>query len=206
MLRARVISSRKPAENGEARIQHFPYPREVADGKTSVTVEWVIPWEGWKPVKETVKAYIAGFLDGDGSIMLQMKPREDCRFGYRLYSTVRLYQDVSQETELRWIADQLKIGCFSERNDGMLEYRIDGHENVAWLLRTLEPYVRFKKRQVSLMLQALENLEQEQTPELFLETCKIADALSESNYHSAQRKHSAKLVETVLRERGFLPL
>ena len=39
----------------------------------------VIPWEERKAlVDETTKAYIAGFLDGDGSIILQIRPREDC--------------------------------------------------------------------------------------------------------------------------------
>lgn len=153
---------------------------------------------------ELVKAYIAGFLDGDGSIMLQMKPRDDCRFGYRLYSTVCLYQDISQEAALRWIVDQVGVGYLSKRNDGMLEYRIDGHDRVAQFLEALQPYVQFKKRQVEIMLRALKNLKQEQTPEKFLETCTMADELAACNYHS-RRKHSAKLVAIALKSRGLLP-
>ena len=39
------------------------------------------------------KAYIAGFLDGDGSIMLQLKKRVDTIRGYRFMATICLYQD-----------------------------------------------------------------------------------------------------------------
>lgn len=155
-------------------------------------------------MNELIRAYIAGFLDGDGSIMLQIKPREDCRFGFRLYSTVCLYQDVSHRSELQWIADQIKVGYISERNDGMLEYRIDGHDRVAQFLQALQPYIRFKIRQVELMLKALESLKQEQTPNQFLETCKLADELSANNYRS-NRKHSSKTVETVFKSQGLLP-
>lgn len=155
-------------------------------------------------MQETVKAYIAGFLDGDGSIMLQIRPREDCKLGFRLYSTVCLYQDISQESELNWIADQIGLGYISKRNDGMLEYRIDGHDRVYQLLEMLQPYVHFKKKQTEIMLKALKNLVEKQTPRKFLNICKLADELAANNYKS-RRKYSAKYVETVLIGKGFLP-
>ena len=155
-------------------------------------------------MEETVKAYIAGFLDGDGSVMLQIKPREDCRYGFRLYSTVCLYQDISQQSALEWIADQIQVGYISKRNDGMLEYRIDGYERVENLLEAVKPYIKFKKPQIDLMLSALKELKQEQTPEQFLRICKLADGISEANYRS-NRKYSAAFVEAEFKTRGILP-
>ena len=155
-------------------------------------------------MQETVKAYVAGFLDGDGSIMLQIKPREDCRYGFRLYSTVCLYQDSSQQLELQWIADQLQVGYLSKRNDGMLEYRIDGHERVENFLDAIKQHVRFKKRQVEFMLAALQELKQEQTPGRFLRICQLADKISEANYRS-NRKYSAEFVEAEFKACGILP-
>ena len=71
-------------------------------------------------------------------------------------------------------------------------------------MEALQPYVQFKKRQVEIMLRALKNLKQEQTPKKFLETCVMADELAACNYRS-RRKHSARLVEINFKSRGLLP-
>lgn len=148
-------------------------------------------------------AYIAGFLDGDGSIMLQIKPREDVRYGFRITSTICFYQDSSQEKELQWIRDQLQTGYLSRRNDGMSELRVDGHQRVAEVLRCLEPYIRFKRIQVELMMEALAKLEAAQTPQEFLEVCALADEIAEANYTS-RRKYTAEVVRKEFESKGWL--
>ncbi len=152
---------------------------------------------------KSILAYIAGFLDGDGSIMLQIKPRKDCRYGFRLCSAIVLYQDSSHEEDLEWMRDQLGVGYISRRNDGISECRFDGHERVATVLGQLGLYIRFKRKQVALMLEALDKLKSVQTPIVFLEVCQLADRLSEANYTS-RRKHTAKTVETTFRRKGLL--
>jgi len=37
-------------------------------------------------------AYIAGFLDGDGSIFFQIVKRKDYRIGFQIRSTIAFYQ------------------------------------------------------------------------------------------------------------------
>lgn len=39
------------------------------------------------------RAYIAGLIDGDASIMLQLKPRQHSSFGFRVKTTLVIYQD-----------------------------------------------------------------------------------------------------------------
>ena len=56
-------------------------------------------------------AYIAGFLDGDGSIMLQIKKRSDVKSGYRFMATVCFYQDSCHDKNLFWIRN------YSSRKD-----------------------------------------------------------------------------------------
>src|SRR5581483_1704560 len=51
------------------------------------------------------KAYIAGFLDGDGSIMLQIKKRSDTGRGLRFMATICFYQDTRHEKPLFWIRE-----------------------------------------------------------------------------------------------------
>ncbi len=149
-------------------------------------------------MNESTKAYIAGFLDGDGSIMLQIKPRKAMRYGFRIYSTICFYQDSAYENELRWILEQLGVGYVSKRNDNIAELRIDGFERVEKVLFQLTDYIRFKRQQVVLMLNAMKIVKKKQSPEKFLKACKIADEISSLNYAS-KRKHSAESVEQYLR-------
>lgn len=108
---------------------------------------------------DTEKAYIAGFLDGDGSIMLQLKKRSDSKFGYRFMATICLYQDSRHEEPLHWIRNVFEIGYVSKRNDGMSELRINGYRKVRKVLQELSPYIRFKRVQTETMISACRILE-----------------------------------------------
>ena len=100
-------------------------------------------------------AYIAGFLDGDGSLMLQIKKRSDGRSKLRFMSTICFYQDSRHATDLAWIRKILGIGYLSHRNDGMSELRINGFAQVKTILGSLMPYLRFKKHQARALYKAV---------------------------------------------------
>ena len=104
--------------------------------------------------KEIERAYVAGFLDGDGSLMLQIKKRSDGKIGLRFMPTICFYQDTRHESPLLWIRELFGIGYFSRRNDGMSELRINGYKRVANILNELSPYIRFKKIQSQALLSA----------------------------------------------------
>jgi hypothetical protein len=99
-------------------------------------------------------AYIAGFLDGDGSLMLQIKKRKDGKRKLRFMSTICLYQDSRHEEPLYWIRDVLGIGYVSRRNDGISELRINGYKQVSKILKNLSPFIQFKKKQTLALLDA----------------------------------------------------
>ena len=167
-------------------------------------VKRVIPWEESSSLmNDSTKAYIAGFLDGDGSIMLQIKPRIGVRYGYRIYATICFYQDAAHEKELRWILEQLGVGYVSKRNDDIAELRINGYERVEKVLLELRDHIRFKRQQLELMLDVLAMVKVRQAPEEFLEACKLADEISSLNYAS-RRKHTAESVEHYLRRERLL--
>ena len=100
-------------------------------------------------------AYIAGFLDGDGSLMLQIKKRKDTTIGIRFMVTICFYQDTRHEETLYWFREVFEIGYVSRRNDGMTEFRINGYKNI---LSDLLPYIRFKKCQARALYSACEIL------------------------------------------------
>ena len=103
---------------------------------------------------ETDRAYIAGFLDGDGSVMLQVKTRSDTSRGVRFMATICLYQDTRHEKPLYWIRECFGVGYISRRNDGMTELRINGFEQVRDILTELQPFIRFKVKQVQALKDA----------------------------------------------------
>jgi hypothetical protein len=103
-------------------------------------------------------AYIAGFLDGDGSLMLQLKKRKDSIRGVRFMVTICFYQDSRHDSPLSWIREVFGIGYLSHRNDGMTELRINGYKQVQSILQDLIPYLRFKRVQAQALVQACEIL------------------------------------------------
>lgn len=124
-------------------------------------------------------AYIAGFLDGDGSLMLQIKKRSDSKIGIRFMATICLYQDTRHEKPLYWIKEKLGIGYVSRRNDGMSELRINGYRQVARILEETIPYIRFKEIQSKALLRA----------------CNV---LSSTKFSKLSRKQLEKLVDLIL--------
>lgn len=100
------------------------------------------------------KAYIAGFLDGDGSMMLQIKKRSDTNYGVRFMATICFYQDTRHEKPLFWIQKCLGIGYVSRRNDSMTELRVNGFARVHDILLELQPFIRFKEIQTKALIKA----------------------------------------------------
>jgi len=141
---------------------------------------------------ETEIAYIAGFLDGDGSLMLQVKKRNDSSRGARFMATICLYQDSRHQAPLSWMRTRLKCGYVSQRNDGMTELRINGFSQVRETLELLQSYLRFKKKQAKLLIQACKLLEKQTLRTMKPKDIhKIVDLLlliQNENYMSKRRK------------------
>ncbi len=72
------------------------------------------------------KAYVAGFLDGDGCVMAQLVRRKDYIYGYQIRTSVVFFQKSTHQEILFWLKEQLGYGCIRQRNDGMTEYAIVG--------------------------------------------------------------------------------
>ena len=147
----------------------------------------------------TERAYIAGFLDGDGSIMLQTKKRKDTMRGLRFMATICFYQDTRHETSLFWIKDTLGIGYISRRNDSMTELRINGFAKIKSILLELEPFVRFKKVQVTALIKACNLLEKRSINELskkqLLSLIDLILLIQRENYATRHKKTKAELLK-----------
>ncbi len=98
-------------------------------------------------------AYIAGFLDGDGSLMMQIKRRSDSGKA-RFMLTICFYQDSRHAEPLTWFRRKLQIGYLSKRKDNITELRVNGYQQVERILKLLIPFIKFKKIQARAILKS----------------------------------------------------
>jgi len=113
---------------------------------------------------KTDLAYIAGFLDGDGSLMMQIKRRND-NGRFRFMLTICMYQDSRHEKTLFWMKRKFRIGYISRRNDNITELRINGYKQVERILKLLKPYIKFKKIQTKILLKSAKILQKKKISE-----------------------------------------
>ena len=156
-------------------------------------------------MKESTKAYIAGFLDGDGSIMFQLIERKDYIYGYQIRASICFYQDSNHKAGLKWIKDQIGYGYIRDRNDGVSDYTIVGYDRVKQVLRMVKPYVVFKAVHVDKALRLLIALKENQkpSPQEFLGLAKLVDSYATLNY-SKKKTNNAKKLEDFLNRKGLL--
>ena len=76
--------------------------------------------------------YLAGFLDGDGSIMAQIVKDNNYKYGYTIRVTVCFYQKTTRHWFLLKLRKLLgKEWKVRKRNDGMSELYITGFTPVS---------------------------------------------------------------------------
>lgn len=152
------------------------------------------------------KAYIAGFLDGDGSIMAQLVYRKDYKLGYQIRTSIVFYQKTKHRKILVWLKDRLKHGYVRNRNDGMSEYTIVGLSEVGEVLTLLYPHLRLKKdlAKVVLSIIAKHPASRKMTAKKLLMLARIVDSSGAFNY-TKKRTNSSKVVEAYLLARGLSP-
>src|SRR5215470_1499075 len=79
---------------------------------------------------DATRAYIAGFLDGDGSIIFQLVRRLDYVYGYQIRSSVCFYQHSRGKAGLEWLKGKLGCGSIRDRAGSMSDYTIVGWSDV----------------------------------------------------------------------------
>lgn len=150
-------------------------------------------------------AYIAGFLDGDGSLMLQVKVRRDTSRGVRFMATICLYQDTRHEEPLHWIRDVLQTGYLSRRSDGISELRINGFGQVRGILTQLKPFIRFKKVQAAALIKACTILESKRINKLSESELRTLVALAFKIRRENYKSSSSLTEATLLGRLGLTP-
>ena len=153
-------------------------------------------------MKDIDKAYIAGFLDGDGSIMAQLVHRKDYKLGYQIRVSIVFYQKTVHQEFLFWLKEQLEIGYIRQRPDGMSEYCLVGLAEVEFVLKLLSPYLHLKQELALAVLRLIKNHppQRKMTPKKLVELAKLVDESARFNY-SKKRTRTSKDVIQFLQEK-----
>jgi LAGLIDADG DNA endonuclease family protein len=154
------------------------------------------------------KAYIAGFLDGDGSIMAQLVFRKDYKLGYQIRISVVFYQKTNHQDFLLWLKEQLGYGYVRMRNDGMSEYTIVGFREVNHVLTLLYPFLRLKKDLARDVLRIIKShpVQRKMTAPKLISLSKLVDKTASFNY-SKKRTNTSATVVTFLSTAGkYVPV
>ena len=111
--------------------------------------------------------------------------------------TICFYQDTRHERDLFWIRNKLGIGYISRRNDGMTELRVNGFKQVRDILKSLLPYIRFKKLQSKALYSASELLSstelQRLTRQQLLRILSYILVIQNENYVTKRKKTKEEL-------------
>jgi hypothetical protein len=156
-------------------------------------------------MSDEVAAYIAGFLDGDGSIMAQLVARKDYRLGYQIRVSIVFYQKHSHQEILFWLKEQLQFGYIRSRNDGMVEYTIVGLNEVEKVLKLLYPKLRLKKRLASEVLRLISLHPKKMTAKKLLRLASLVDKTAEFNY-SKKRTNTSETLKRYLNDNRLFPV
>ena len=151
----------------------------------------------------TILAYIAGFLDGDGSIFFQLIRKKDYCLGFQVRTSIAFYQKTENEQILLWLKQQFLSGYIRRRKTGISDYTIVESKEVRRILELLEPYVRLKKEHVRLGLEILSGFPLAGDPTKLIALCQLVDRFQAINY-SKKRTITSAVVEDHLRSHGYL--
>ena len=154
-------------------------------------------------------SYIAGFLDGDGCVMLQLVFRHDYVLGYQIRASIVFYQKQQNRHILDWLKEQLLYGYIRNRNDGMSEYTIVGVVPVSATLKSLFQYLRLKKKQAEVCLEVLGKMPgsgRKMSVKLLIELAQEVDKFLDLNYSKKRTNTSVQLKNFLKSHKLFDPV
>jgi hypothetical protein len=134
------------------------------------------------------RAYLAGFLDGDGSVYVRLKPNNTYRFGYQVAPYVVLFQSQKEQKKFEEICKLINLGRLRIRKDGILEYTIGRVDALREFLKMVKPFVILKREQVDLILEILDKKEQVKNKADFLVLAKLIERFRNLNYSKKRKR------------------
>jgi hypothetical protein len=143
--------------------------------------------------------YLAGLIDGDGSIVAQMVRRSDYVYRFQIRFTIQITQLKKRRHHLVHIKEIIGYGYIRDRGD-ISDYILTETRCVYSFLKQLAPFLRMKRKQANLLLRMIEQLpSSKNSASLFMKLCHMADHVAQLN-DSKKREITAEIVENELKK------
>jgi hypothetical protein len=151
-------------------------------------------------------AYLAGFIDGDGSIYAQIKKNKTFKYKHQIQITVQVTQSTKRQWFLKQFETEIGAGNVRERSkkkedtkkDSVSDYMLTEQNKIVELLKRIQPFLRLKKKQANLVIRIIEQLPStKDSQDKFLEVCALVDQVSELN-DTKKRTNTAETVRAEL--------
>ncbi len=139
-----------------------------------------------KHIDSSFSTYLAGFLDGDGSIYVRAKPNDSYKYGFQVAPTVAFFQSKTNN-KFPDLCKRIGFGTMRIRKDNIFEYTISKQEEIKIFLEDVLPYLVLKQDQAKLMLEILDSKEKVQNKDDFSKLLALIDLFRDLNY-SKRRK------------------
>ena len=146
-------------------------------------------------------SYLAGFLDGDGSIHFQLVRQREYKHGFYIRASLSLSQSTTARRGLEHLQQLIGGGYLRDRGTGMSDLVITSRPLLEEVLEAVAPYVVFKTEHVRRALDLVRRIRPRPSAEEFLELAHEVDAFAALNYSKSKRIFAAD-VEQHLRGMG----
>ena len=143
----------------------------------------------------TQRAYIAGFLDADGSIYVRAKPNPTYRFGYQIAPYIVFYQS-SKSNVFKNMYSILPFGKVRIRNDGVTEFIVSKRDDLVEFVQIIEPFLILKQKQITLLKKILKAKELVQDEKDFEKILQLCNEFQNLNYSKKRKIRTLIPVET----------
>lgn len=137
----------------------------------------------------TQLAYLAGFIDGDGSIYVRLKPNQTYRYGFQIAPYIILFQSAKDETNFLKICRMLNCGYLRRRKDGILEYTIGRQSEILYLITKIKKYLILKRRQADLLEKIIKAKSKVKNSKDFAKVMVLINQFGNINYSKKRIKH-----------------
>ena len=143
-----------------------------------------------KKITPIQRAYLAGFLDGDGSIYVRLKPNKTYKYDFQIAPYIVLFQSKKVEKLFQEICSLIHVGYLRVRKDGILEYTINKQQDIIDFLKLVKPYLILKKEHAELMINILLTKQQVKDKKDFMKLAQMIDKFRDLNYSKKRKRHN----------------
>lgn len=145
-------------------------------------------------IKQSNWAYLAGFLDADGSIYVRVKPNTSYRYGFQISPSVVFFQSSKERQKIKEIQEIFRIGYLRDRKDGIVEWTIGDQESIKLVIKNTLPFLKLKEKQARLMLDVLDKKSKVKTKEDFVDLTGKIDQFKNLNYSKKRTNDKGKVL------------